>query len=186
MCRHHDSTCDKVLRICRQANLKLINYNCLFQCTSISFFGEVMLLSGVSLDPREVQTLTAMPPPKCKNELQSFLGMINYLNNFTPMTAQVCKPLQKLTSVKTEWLWNGMYQDLYAKVKNIIRQDACIKFYDASKSLYLETDTYGMRLGASLLQVRDGMNCGLDKVPDNTALHSNALTRKSLSSMEQR
>ena len=39
------------------------------------------------------------------------------------MAARVCKP-----SVKAEWLWNKMFQDLYDKAKKIIKQDACMKF----------------------------------------------------------
>ena len=39
------------------------------------------------------------------------------------MTAQVCEPLQKLISVKVKWSWNWVYQDLYDKAKDIIKQD---------------------------------------------------------------
>ena len=34
---------------------------------------------------------------------------------------------------------NGMYQELHDQAKEIIKQDACVKFYIASKPLYLET-----------------------------------------------
>ena len=50
---NHDAAFDIVLRICRQANLKLNKDKCLFQCTMIPFFGEVILQTGVSLDPRK-------------------------------------------------------------------------------------------------------------------------------------
>ena len=80
----------------------------------------------MNLDPRKVQALISMPPPKCKKELQSFLGIIYYLRKSSPMAAEVCKHLQKLTLVKTEWSWNSMYQDVYDKAKNIIKQDACM------------------------------------------------------------
>ena len=64
--RDHDATLIiKVLRICRQANLKLNKDKCLFQCTSIPFFAEIMLQSRVSSHPRDVQALIAMPPHKC-------------------------------------------------------------------------------------------------------------------------
>ena len=104
----------------------------------------------MSPDPRKIQALMAMPLPKCKKELQSSLGIINYLSTFSPMTAEVHKSPQKLTPVKTEWLWNSMYQDLYDKAKHISQQDACMKFHDASKLLYLEADASSLKLGASL------------------------------------
>ena len=38
--RDHDATLDKVLKICRQVNLKLNKDRCLFWCTGIPFFGK--------------------------------------------------------------------------------------------------------------------------------------------------
>ena len=42
-----------------------------------------------------------------------------------------------------------------------------MKFYGASRCLYLETDVSCVSLGAELLWVKEGMNCGCDEVPDN-------------------
>ena len=77
-----------------------------------------------------------------------------------------------------------MYQDLYGKAKKIMKQDACMKFYDALKPLYLEIDASGIILQAELFQVREGMNCGSDEVPDNVTLHLIAFASKSMSSAE--
>ena len=77
-----------------------------------------------------------------------------------------------------------MYQELYNKAKNVIRQDTCMKFYDALKPLYLETDTSSIGLGVGLSQVRKGMNCRWEKVPDNTALFPTKFTSKTLSITE--
>ena len=86
-----------------------------------------------------------MPPPKyLKKWLQSFLGIGNYLSTFSAKNAEVCESLKKLTSVKTEWTHNSMYQELYYKAKNIFKQDTCMTFYDALKALYLETDASGI------------------------------------------
>ena len=49
---------------------------------------------------------------------------------FSLMIGDVCNPHGN-TSGKTEWLRNNMHQGLYDKAKNIIKQDACMKFYDA-------------------------------------------------------
>ena len=47
------------------------------------------------------------------------------------------------------------------------QKDAYMKFYDASRPLYLEMDESGVSIGTRLLQVRGGMNGGCDEVPDN-------------------
>ena len=50
--------------------------------------------------------------------------------------------------------------------------------------IYLQTHASGVRLGAGLLQLRDGMNCGNNEVSDKAPLHPIALTRKHLLSTE--
>ena len=77
-----------------------------------------------------------------------------------------------------------MYQDLYEKTKIIFRRDTSIRFYDEAMSIYLQTDTSGIGLGARLLWVRYGMNCGHYQMPDNAVLQPNAFASKSLLSVE--
>ena len=43
MGRDHNATLNKILRLCRQANLKLNKDKCLFWCTSIPLFEQVIL-----------------------------------------------------------------------------------------------------------------------------------------------
>ena len=96
----------------------------------------------------KVETLTAIAPPKFKRELQLLLDILNYQCKVSPVTAEICELLQKLTSVRSAWSGNKMCRDLYDKAKKIPKKDACIKFYDASRPLYLETDASGVSLGA--------------------------------------
>ena len=75
---------------------------------------------------------------KSKKDLQAFLGIINYLGKFSPRTADVCESLRKLTSAKAEWMRNATYQKKFEEAKAIIEEDACMKFYDETKQLYIE------------------------------------------------
>ena len=59
-----------------------------------------------------------------------------------------------------------------------------MKFYDAARPLYLETDASRISLGVRLLQVRDDMNCGHDEIPDSAILWPSAFAWKSLSSVK--
>ena len=111
----HDETVYSMLRQYQEVNLKLNKDKCHFRCTSILFFGKVVSREGIQPDPQKIKALTDMPAPKNKRELQAFLGIINNLGKFSPGTAEVCKPLQKLTSSKMIWTWNTSHQQLFAK-----------------------------------------------------------------------
>ena len=73
----------------------------------------MILRHGVSPDLVMVKALTDMLPPKTKEELQSLLGIVNYLSKFSPMTAEICKPPRRMTSVNVTWMWNESYQEIY-------------------------------------------------------------------------
>ena len=47
----HDKAVYSVLRWCQDVNLKLNKEKCHFRCTSIPFFGKVVLREGVQPDP---------------------------------------------------------------------------------------------------------------------------------------
>ena len=137
---------------------------------TIPFFGEVILRRGVQPDPQKIKAVMDMLAPNNKEELQAFLGIIDYMGKFSPGTAAVSDPLLKLTLIQVTWTWNASYQSLFAKAKLLIKFDMCMKFYDDTKPLYLETDTSRVGLGATLLQTQDGTTCQKDMVPDNTIL----------------
>ena len=84
-----------------------------------------------------------------KIELQAFLGKINYLCKFSSHTADAYESIRKLMSVKTEWTWKATYQRMFNKAKAIIKEDACMEFYDEAKLLNIRTDASGVGLGAA-------------------------------------
>ena len=70
------------------------------------------------------------------------------------------------------------------KGKENSQENGSIQFYNVARLLYLETGTSSISLGARLLQVRNGMNCGCDTIPDNAILHLIAFASKNPSSLE--
>ena len=153
---------------------------------SIPFFGEVISREGVQTDPQKIKTVIDMPAPNSKKELQAFLGKINYLGKFSPGTTDVCDPLCKLTPSKVTWTWIASYQALFNKAKSLIKVDMCMKFYDDTKPLYLETDTSGVGLSMASLQMCIGTACQKAVAPDNTNLHPIVFVSKSLTGAECR
>ena len=72
--------------------------------------------------------------------------------------------------MKTDRVWNKIYEKLSNKAKYNIKKDTCIKFYNKKELLYLETDVSSICLGAVLLQVSREMNITHEEAPENAAL----------------
>ena len=66
------------------------------------------------------------------------------------------------------------------------RLHACMKFYNETRMVYLETDASGIVVGSRLLQIRDGMTCLQDEAPHNSILRLIYLPAKALSNTEKR
>ena len=150
----------------------------------IPFFLEVISRCRVSPDPVKVKALMDMLPPKTKRELQSFLGIVSYLSKFKPMTAEVCKPLHRLTSFKSLDVKQNISRNIQ-KGQILVKEDTCMKYYDVRKPLYLKNEASGLALGITLLHVQDNLNCEYDTAPYSAMLWPIAFARKNISSMEQ-
>ena len=108
------------------------------------------------------------------------------MSKFFPSTAEAYKSLRLLTSVKAMWTWNASYHKLFDKEILVIKEDACIKFYNEMKPLYVETDASREGLGSALLKAREGTCCPRDETPDNNILGLMAFMSRSLSTAERR
>ena len=76
--------------------------------------------------------------------------------------------------------------NIVKETKAIIKKDACMKFYDETKPLYIETDASGVGLGAALLQIRDNMSCHRDEAQDGSIPRPITFASKSLTGAEKR
>ena len=74
------------------------------------------------------------------------------------MAVEVYESLRRLTLVNAAWMWSRLYQHVYERGKQLVKEDMYMKYNDVRKLLYLETDASRVGLGATLLQVRDNLN----------------------------
>ena len=133
--------------------MKLNDDKCIFKATSIPFFGHVICNQGIKPDPKKVEAIKNMTTPMSKLELQSFLGLCNYLAVYVPSLSSVLKPLCELTKKNANFQWDSQYSTLYQKAKDQILENwQTLCYYDPDLPVSLETNTSQSRLGAVLLQ----------------------------------
>ena len=68
-----------------------------FKQSQVSFYGHCWSKHGISPDPKKIQALNHMEFPPDKETMKSFLGMINYLNRYSALSAHLTAPLSALT-----------------------------------------------------------------------------------------
>ena len=80
----HDIHFLNFLSIVRKNNLRLNASKLQFQLEEVSFFGHNWNSKGISPDPKKIQAIKHMVFPPDKEPMQSFLGMVTFLNRYSP------------------------------------------------------------------------------------------------------
>ena len=58
--------------------------------------GHVISAEGLTPDPTKIEAVLSMPTPTNKQEVQRLLGMVNYLQKFSPNRSDITAPLREL------------------------------------------------------------------------------------------
>ena len=82
-----------------------LNYDKLkFKCTEVNFYGETYTTDGHKQAQNKMTAIIEMLPPSSKKEVQSFIGMINYLTKFSPRLTELSELIRELIKEKVPFL----------------------------------------------------------------------------------
>ena len=95
-----------------------------------------------------------MPAPQTKQELQSFLGAVNYLQTFAPHLSHHTELLRILLKKENTFAWNQNANDIYQRIKGLLENSLLklLKYYDRNKLVILLCDASLKGLGVCILQ----------------------------------
>ena len=93
-----------------------------------------------------------MATPTCKQDVQRFLGMVNYLARFVPHLPSYTEQLRQLLHKKVEWVWEAKHADAFISLKRLIVEAPILKFFNPILPIKVSTDASKSGLGAVLLQ----------------------------------
>ena len=93
-----------------------------------------------------------MKQPENKKELQSFLGLCQYLTKFTPELANLSEPLRFLTRKNIPFIWTQEHTMLFEQIKRVLTREQELTHFDPEKETVIQTDASIKGLGACLLQ----------------------------------
>ena len=92
--------------------------------------GHVISADGIKPDPVKVSAVVNMSSPQNKEELRSFLGLVNYLGKFIPNLADLTVPLCWLLKKDNDWISDYPQMQAYDKLKSEITNAPVLKYFD--------------------------------------------------------
>ena len=148
----HDANLKAVTERARVTGLRFNADKCKIQCTEIPFFGHIISSSGLRADPQKVEAISSMDPSTSLADLQTFLGMTQFLSRYVPNLASHSATLWDLTKRSSEFQWQPQHQQAVDKIKKAITSANSLRYFDSTKPVIIQVDASSRGLGATLLQ----------------------------------
>ena len=148
----HTETLRQVMTAIRSSGLTLNPSKCDFAKDSILFWGMTVSSDGVSPSPEKVEVLEHLDPPKNKEELKSFLCMMQSNADFIPNFAQISAKLRELTKDRIHFKWNKEHQTAFTTLLKAFKKDVSLRYFNPTLPIYISTDAHVTGLAATLLQ----------------------------------
>ena len=153
----HISHVKLVLEALTAVNLTVKVEKCQFGYGCLELLGHEISAAGIRPTEEKLKSVEDFPRPKSGRDVQSFLGLTNYLRDYIPLYAAVTYPLERirLVNVISDDVWSKECEEAFVSLKKLLREAPIIKFPDFDKDFYLATDASDYGIGAVLFQYAD-------------------------------
>ena len=175
----HDENLRAVLQRARETGLRFNLDKCKFRCTRIPFFGHIVGAEGLQPDPRKIDSILSMDPSSTLTDLQTFLGMVQFLSRFIPNLATASAALWGLTKKTSEFIWGPEHQSAVERIKRLITAPKALQYFDSTQPVTIQVDPSQRGLGAVLLQANGPVEFA-SKLPTETESRYSNIEREML------
>ena len=115
-----------------------LNYDKLqYKQDEVEFFGETYTTRGHKPSKDRVSAITSMPSPTYTWQVQSFIGMINYLSKLSLRLSELAEPICELPKDKVPFNWGPEHQQAFTQMKEEIASTPVLMYYKPKKQTTL-------------------------------------------------
>jgi hypothetical protein len=141
-----------VLKRLEQANFRANLHKCFFARDELDYLGYWLTCRGLQPQPKKVEVIMRLTPPKTKHQLRHFLGMVNFSRDMWCMRSHLLAPLSALVSPKVKFEWRKEHQDAFDQFKTLISKETLLMFPNFNEPFHIYTDASKYQLGAVIMQ----------------------------------
>ena len=147
----HDRNFLAFMEKCMSNNPTVNSEKIQFKQTQVSFYAHCWSKHRISPDPKKIQAMKHMEFPPHKETMRSFLGMINYLNRYSALSAHLTAPLSALTHQATDYRPGKVHCENFNQLKVEISNMKALPYFDVNAEKTLQMDASKKGFGACLI-----------------------------------
>jgi putative transposase len=148
----HLQKLDIVFKRLENANFRANLLKCFFAQEELEYLGYWLTRHGLQPQPKKVEAILRLTPPKTKRQLRHFLGMVNFYRDMWRMRSHLLAPLSALVSPKVKFEWRREHQDAFEQFKTLISKETLLTFPNFNEPFHIYTDASKYQLGAVIMQ----------------------------------
>ena len=103
-------------------------------------------------DTAQVEEIASLKSQADIQQLQSFLGMVQYIAHYIANLSELTAPLHDLVRKDTEFAWTATHEAAFNKIKLATTKAATLCYFNPKLKTKLQVDTSKQGLGAALIQ----------------------------------
>jgi hypothetical protein len=143
---------EQVLDRLQKANFRANLCKCYFGESKIDYLGYEITRYDIQPQPKKVEAILKLSPPKTKRQLRHFLGMINYYIYMWQKRSHLLAPLTGLVIPLVKYKWGKEQQKAFDEIKQKVSQETLLAFPYFEKEFHVYTDASNKQLGAVIMQ----------------------------------
>ena len=134
----------------KQAGVKLKREKCVFMLKSIKYLRHVLDASGLRPKPDIVEAILKAVQPQNREQLESFLGKVQYYGRHVPELSTLSGQLNELRRKEVVFKWTPKQQSAFRNLKSELAGRRVLTHFDDKRDLCLATDPSKYGVGAVL------------------------------------
>lgn len=138
---------------------KLVEFNVTLDPAKLQICKEQIMYLGFNLNKNghspsteNVNKINKFPVPTNRNQVQSYLGIINYFRHLIFDFAKIVQLIINLTRKKVKFIRSNECQKAFLKIQDILLTNPTLKNFDDSKDVFLATDASMIAICGILMQ----------------------------------
>lgn len=155
--KEHDARLREVLAVLEENNAMLNKEKCVFGVERLEILGYEVSAAGISPSEEKVVAIRNFRCPETKEEVRSFLGLVNFIGHFIPDLSTRTEPLRRFIRGDVSEFGKAQqeaFEDLRCEISSNVRR---LGFFDPADTTELFVDASPVGLGAVLTQ-KDSAN----------------------------
>ena len=148
----HDRNFLAFMEMCMSNNLTLNLEKIQFNQSQVSFYSHCWSKHSISPDQKKIEAIHRMEFQPDNETMRSFLGMINYLNRYSALSAHLSAPLTALTHQAMDYKQGKVHFENFNRLKVEISNMKALLYFDLNAETILQMDASKKGLGTCLIQ----------------------------------